>query len=113
MKTIEEYLADIHLTLVESALVRNYTIFRQRLTSQSGYIRVRIDLVNGDFLEATEYFRLTTDDIQIVDYRHQWMDENRTKLINRWDSTPHHPELENFLIIPMIWMNEMSARGTQ
>jgi len=27
---------------------------RQRLTSQSGYLRVRIQIVNGDFLEAAE-----------------------------------------------------------
>ena len=56
---------------------------------------MRITLHNGDFLEAAEFFRLTPDGIQVVDYRHQWMDGSRTHLRMRWDSTPHHPELDN------------------
>jgi len=93
--TTDEYLAAIHLALVESPIVASYTIVRQRVTSQSAHLRVRIDLTNGDFLEAAEFFRLTPDGIQVVDYRHQWMDGERTILRKRWDSTPHHPDLEN------------------
>jgi hypothetical protein len=58
-------------------------------------VRVRINLVNGDFLEAAEFFRLTLDGIEVADYRHQWMDSQRTVLRKRWDSTPHYPDLEN------------------
>ena len=54
MLTTDDYLASIHLALVENPIITSYTILRQRLTSQSGYLRVRIQIVNGDFLEAAE-----------------------------------------------------------
>jgi len=91
----QEYLAAIHLALVESPIVADYAIVRQRVASASGYLRVRIRLVNGDFLEAAEFFELTPGGIQVSDYRHQWMDGERAVLRKRWDSAPHHPELEN------------------
>lgn len=94
--TTDEYLAAIHVALVESPIVVNYTVVRQRATSQRGYLRVRIRLSNGDFLEATEAFRLVSNGVELVDYRHQWMDESRTTLHKRWDSTPHHPQVDNF-----------------
>lgn len=90
----DEYLASIHLALVENTIVTRYEVVRQRVTSQSGYLRVRIELTNGDFLEAAEFFRLTVDDVDVVDYRHQWMDASRTQLRARWDNAPHHPALE-------------------
>lgn len=93
--TPAEYLAAIHLALVESSVVVSYIVVRQRITSQSGHIRVRINLVNGDFLEATEFFRLTPEGIEVADYRHQWMDGDRAILRKRWDSAPHYPNLPN------------------
>lgn len=53
-------------------------------------------LGNGDFLESTAYFVLDQESVEIVDYRHQWMDGTRTILRRRWDCTPHHPELDGF-----------------
>jgi len=93
--TPDEYLAALHLALVESPIIVRYRIVRQRVTSQRGHLRVRIDLSNGDFLEAAEFFGLTPDGIQVLDYRHQWMNGERTVLRKRWDSTPHYPDLEN------------------
>ena len=93
--TPDEYLAAIHLDLVESPIVVRYRIVRQRVTSQRGHLRVRIDLSNGDFLEAAEFFGFTPEGIQVLDYRHQWMNGERTVLRKRWDSTPHYPDLEN------------------
>lgn len=54
--TADEYLAAIHVALVESSIVANYTVVRQRATSQRGYLRVRIRLSNGDFLLPTDNF---------------------------------------------------------
>ena len=93
--TPDEYLAAIHLDLVESPIVVRYRVVRQRVTSQRGHLRVRIDLSNGDFLEAAEFFGLTLEGIQVLDYRHQWMNGERTVMRKRWDSTPHYPDLEN------------------
>ena len=93
--TTGDYLESIHLALVENPIVKGYSIVRQRLASQSGHLRVRIQLINGDFLEAAEFFRLTPEGIQVADYRHQWMDSEQKNLRKRWDSTPHHPEISN------------------
>ena len=93
--TPDEYLAAIHLDLVESPIVVRYRVVRQRVTSQRGHLRVRIDLSNGDFLEAAEFFGLTPEGIQVLDYRHQWMNGERTVMRKRWDSTPHYPSLDN------------------
>jgi hypothetical protein len=94
--TPEEYLASIHMALMGSPIIQTYVIIRQRISSQSGHLRVRIQLNNGDFLEAAEYFSLIEDHIQVIDYRHQWMGDDQVTLIKRWDSTPHHPEIESF-----------------
>jgi len=93
--TSDDYMAAMHLALTESPIIASYAVVRQRVTSQSGHLRVRVNLVNGDFLEATEFFRLTPDGIEVADYRHQWMNGDHTTLRKRWDSTPHHPNLEN------------------
>jgi hypothetical protein len=93
--TTDEYLAFIHLALVESPIVANYSVVRQRVTSQSGHIQIRVELINGDFLEAAEFFRSLPEGVETVDYRHQWMDGTRTVLRKRWDSTPHYPDLDN------------------
>ncbi len=90
--TTDEYLASIHLALVESPVVARYEVVRQRVTSQSGYLRVRIELINGDFLESSEFFRLTPESVDVIDYRHQWMDGSRAQVRGRWDNAltiPH------------------------
>jgi len=94
--TTDEHLAAIHIALVESPIVADYTVVRQRVTSQTGYLRVRVRLSNGDFLEAAEAFRLRVTGVEVIDYRHQWMDGDQTIMRKRWDSSPHHPELDNF-----------------
>lgn len=90
------YLAEIELALIASQSIAHYEVVRAWTNTDDGYIRVRATLANGDFLEATEYYVLEQERVQIVDYRHQWMDGSRTILRRRWDCTPHHPELEDF-----------------
>ncbi len=90
------YLAEIELALLASPIVAEYRVVRSWANTDDGYIRVRIRLASGDFLEATEYFALQGDQIVTVDYRHQWMDDSRQTLYRRWDSTRDHPELAEF-----------------
>nr|WP_238718439.1 DUF6516 family protein [Petrachloros mirabilis] len=61
-----------------------------------GHIRVRITLSNGDFVEASEFFTVSTTGIQQQRYRYQWMDVTKTQLRKRWDNAPHFPEIETF-----------------
>ena len=90
------YLAEIELVLVSSPAIAEYQVIRSWNHTDDGYIRIQARLTNGDFIEAAEYFVCQQDDVKTVDYHHQWMDRDRTTLRRRWDSTPHHPELENF-----------------
>jgi hypothetical protein len=93
---LTDYLDAIKLSLISSPVIAAYTIIKERTTATDGYIRLRATLVNGDFLELTEYFVSVTQVVQTVDYRYQWMDANQTHLRQRRDNTPHHPELPDF-----------------
>ena len=96
MSDIAAYLEAIKLKLVTSRVVADYQIVKERTTVTDGYLRIRANLYNGDFLEAAEYFERTPEGVRTVDYRYQWMDSMKKELRRRWDSTPDHPELSNF-----------------
>lgn len=90
------YLTEVELALVGSPIVQEYEIVRFKINVDDGSIRLRAVLINGDFLEASEYFILRSGSRITVDYRYQWMDSTRMQLRRRWDSTPHYPGLANF-----------------
>lgn len=96
MNDIAAYLEAIKLKLVTSRVIADYQIVKERTTATDGYLRIRANLHNGDFLEAAEYFERVPEGVRTVDYRHQWMDSTKKELRCRWDSTPDHPELPNF-----------------
>lgn len=95
MKKVKEYLEAIKLKIVTSPIVSNYEIVKERTTNIDGYIKVRMTLINGDYLEVSEYFESTFSNIKTIDYRYQWMDKTKN-LLCRWDNAPHHKELDNF-----------------
>lgn len=90
------YIADVELALISSPIIQAYELVRIWVNTDDGYIRIRATLTNGDFLEAAEYFILRSGEPVPVDYRYQWMDASKQSLRQRWDSTPHHPELAGF-----------------
>lgn len=94
MKEPTEYLEATKLKIVASPIISHYEIIKERATSTDGYIRIRMTLVNEDYLEVSEYFERTPSGIKTVDYRYQWMDASKN-LRCRWDNAPHHPELDN------------------
>lgn len=96
MTEINAYLDALKLKLVTSPVVAQYTIIKERTTATDGYLRVQATLANGDFLELTEYFVRSSEELTTVDYRYQWMDSARRQLRRRWDNSPHHPETPNF-----------------
>ena len=96
MADIATYLTDTELALISSSIITDYCIIRSWAHTDDGYIRVRATLANGDFLEATEYVVLQAGQLMTVDYRYQWMSNDKTTLHRRWDSTPDHPELSSF-----------------
>ncbi|NKQ34470.1 MAG: hypothetical protein HF973_02520 [Chloroflexi bacterium] len=95
MSKLDEYLNQIELALVSSPIVSTYKVTRRWANTDDGYIRLEIQLVNHDLMEAAEYFVLENDQIQTEDYRFHWMDQNK-QLRRRWDNAPHHPEVATF-----------------
>ena len=96
MTTPTEYLEQCRLVLIAAPVIRSYEIIESWADDRRGYLRVRADLGNGDFLELAEYFTFENGEIVIEDYRYQWMDANKRLLRRRWDNTPHFPGLAGF-----------------
>ncbi len=90
------YLTDVELALIASPFIADYQIIRSWANTDDGYIRIRARLTNDDFIEAAEYFAARGEKLITVDYRYHWTNYTKQVLRRRWDSTPDHPELENF-----------------
>lgn len=93
---IDDHLNDIKITLVTSQIVASFTMVEAWCQPDRGYVRVRLTLSNGDFVETAEYFVVAGEACRPERYRHQWMDATRTTLRKRWDNVPHFEELANF-----------------
>jgi hypothetical protein len=94
--TIAEYLDAIKTRLMTDPVVTAFQVVRERSTSSDGYVRAKATLSDNSQLEFAEYVQLTADDqIDIVTYNYHWADATR-QLIQRWDNTPHHPEVPGF-----------------
>ncbi len=91
-----EYVLQLKTQLALSLIVVSFTIVEEKVWTDRGYIRIRMTLSNGDFLEAAEYFVLQVGGCVTHRYRYQWMDGERRELRKRWDNVEHHPDLPNF-----------------
>jgi len=92
----DHYIDTIKMTLSISSFVRGIDMLQKRTYDNSGFIRIRLRLINDDFMELVEFFKVIDDQIETIEYRHQWMNPEKTILRKRWDNAPHHPELPNF-----------------
>jgi hypothetical protein len=90
-----EYLAELQAGFVASPAVESFTIVDERTLPDSGYLRVRLQLSNGDYLELAEYFTFDGKACYTTAYRYQWMDSTQTHLRRRWDNVAHFPHLPN------------------
>ena len=93
---IQDYLTEIKAKLITSPIIDKITIVKERALSDQGYFRARLNLINGDFLEVVEFFKIKGDKCIAETYRHQWMDSTQTQLKKRWDNVEHFPDLPNF-----------------
>lgn len=89
------YLDIIKARLAASPIVTTTTIVAEYALADRGYLRARLTLTNGDFLEVSEYFVLQEQSCVTVEYRHQRMDASKQHLIQRWDNATHFPDLPN------------------
>jgi len=91
-----EYLDAALAELIISPLVVSFDVIEQWVEPDRGYLRVRAQLTNGDFLELAEYFVASGESCTPERYRYQWMDGTRQVLRKRWDNIEHYPELPGF-----------------
>ena len=96
MTIVRDRLESIKTKIIMSGVVQSMTIVSERAMLDRGYFRARLHLINGDFVEVSEYFILRSGNCSTVEYRHQWMDKSKTKLIKRWDNAEHFPDLANY-----------------
>ncbi|MCG2778956.1 MAG: DUF6516 family protein [Desulfobacterales bacterium] len=93
----ETYLIEIEVKLSVSSFIRSIEIIDERaVLSDRGYFRAQLTLVNGDFLELSEYFVLEEGRYVPKRYRYQWMDGVKRHLKKRWDNAEHFPSLSGF-----------------
>lgn len=94
--TPSEYLDSIKARLFTDALVGSVQVRRERVTEADGHIRARLEFADDSWLEFSEYFRREGEtDIEVVTYSYHWATAEG-RLIQRWDNTPHFPELPGF-----------------
>lgn len=94
--TIAQYFFNVKQRLLIDPIVTHFQIKRERSKSLDGYLRVRLTLNDGSWLEFGEYVQLSaTGQILVMTYSYHWADANN-QLIRRWDNTPHFPKLSNF-----------------
>jgi Family of unknown function (DUF6516) len=90
------YLNELKTRLATSTAIIAIEGVTEREIKDRGYFRARLSLANGDFLEVSEYFIIRVDKPETLEYRYQWMDNSKQKLIRCWDNARHFPELPNF-----------------
>lgn len=74
----------------ESAIIQNHTILDYKSSSESKYLKAKLELSNGEFLFFKEYIS-TNEHL----YSYHWQKPDGT-LIIRWDNSPHHEDLKTF-----------------
>ena len=94
--TIDAYLEAIKERFVTDPIVTRFHVMRERSTLVDGYLRARLALADGSQLEFSEYMqRSFAGAIAVITYSYHWVDANH-ELIERWDNTPHFPDLPGF-----------------
>jgi len=78
---------------LEDAYIERYV--EEILTPQRATLRIRVRFAAGHLLEVNEAMVVETDTLVWLDYRYHCQDE-QNRLIFRYDSTPHFPDLPSF-----------------
>ncbi|MDZ7961177.1 MAG: DUF6516 family protein [Aulosira sp. DedQUE10] len=89
-----------YLNQVEQAILQCRNVYVERyeeeiLTPKRANLRIRLRLNQICVLEMHEAIVVTDSKLEFLDYRYHFQDE-QNRLIFRYDSTPHFPNLPNF-----------------
>ncbi|MDB9516591.1 DUF6516 family protein [Roseofilum reptotaenium CS-1145] len=96
---LHESLSD-YLDRVEQGIEQCLNVYVERyeeeiLTPIRVNLRIRLRFNPGHLLEVNEAIVVTDSQLNFLDYRYHFQDE-QNRLVFRYDSTPHFPDLPNF-----------------
>jgi hypothetical protein len=81
--------------LLLSPVVVRWAIIKRRVQDSGGYIRFRVELIDGGLLEISEYWAETQSaELARLEYSFHWQAAGG-QLKLRWDNATHHSELPN------------------
>ena len=104
---LNQYITAVKEKLNTSSIISSIEIVDERILLTRGCFRIKLILVNNDFLEVAESFAVQDEQLITLDYRYQWMDGMKQVLRKRWDSVKHFPSLSNFPHHVHIALNPM------
>ncbi|MBI5847234.1 MAG: hypothetical protein HZB31_04675 [Nitrospirae bacterium] len=94
-KVLSAYLDRVERAILQcrNAYVEIYT--EEILTPERASLRIRLRFEQGHLLEINEAVVIVDNKLVPLDYRYHCQDE-QNRLIFRYDSTPHFPDLPGF-----------------
>jgi Family of unknown function (DUF6516) len=92
---VSGYFDDLLQELFISCAISSFTVLRQEVGEDGGYIRIKCTLTNNDILEFAEYVEIHEDGIRSETYSFHWQSADG-ELIKRWDNVRHHREVDTF-----------------
>ncbi|MCX9013999.1 MAG: DUF6516 family protein [Candidatus Methanoperedens sp.] len=91
---IRDYYSQIETIIKDSLIITHFSIDFDEIDVNVGYIKGKLELIDGSFLYFIEYVEIR-DVPERIKYKYQWQKENGD-LIARWDNVPHHKEIDTF-----------------
>ncbi len=95
LKILSDYLNQIEQAIENSQNVYVERYQEEILTSQRVNLRIRLRFNQTHLLEINEAIIVENNQLEFLDYRYHFQDQEN-KLVFRYDSTPHFPNLSTF-----------------
>jgi hypothetical protein len=95
LKILSDYLNQVEQAIVQCQNVYVESYQEEILTPQRANLRIRLRFNQTYLLEINEAIVIIDNQLEFLDYRYHFQD-GKNKLIFRYDSTPHFPNLATF-----------------
>lgn len=92
---LRDYYSKIESLLSEFSLITHFSVDFEEITDFIGYIKGKIELMDGSVLYFFEFVEIQNNVPVLVKYKYQWQSPEGN-LLKRWDNAPHHREINTF-----------------
>jgi len=90
-----DYYSEIESLLKDCSFIVHFSVDFDEITSEVGYLKGNLDLIDGASLHFNEYFEIQSNSPKLLKYKYHWQ-SSEGNLIRRWDNARHHKELKTF-----------------